>query len=173
VAHDSDRARCGSIGIVHHKKPGTAMFTKSILVTTILCLAVAQSSNDDKAKKDLERMQGAWVLHALEINGKDVPAPKLDGTILIIKKDEYYTKVKDKEQLGFRLKLDPSKNPKAVDMIKTMPGGTEEVIKGIYTFENDTLKFCRGLAASQERPGQFATWPDTNYFVVTWKKQSK
>ena len=72
-----------------------------------------------------------------------------------------------------RLKLDPSKEPKAVDMIKSVPGSADEVIKGIYTFENDTLKICRGLNASQERPNQFATWPDTNYFVVTWKKQAK
>ena len=149
------------------------MFAKSVCLCSLLFLSLAQPSNEEKAKKDLDRMQGTWVLHALEVNGKDVPAPKLDGTILIIKKDEYYTKVKDKEQFGFRLKLDPSKNPKAVDMIKSMPGGAEEVIKGIYTFDGDTLKFCRGLTASQERPNQFATWPDTNYFVVTWKKQGK
>lgn len=112
-------------------------------------------------------------MHALEVNGKDVPQPKLENTILVIKGDDYRTKVKDKEPPGFRLRLDPSKNPKAVDMIKSTPGSPDEVIKGIYTFENDTLKICRGLAASQERPNQFATWPDTNYFVVTWKKQTK
>lgn len=149
------------------------MFTKSFCVGSLLFLALAQPSNEEKAKKDLERMQGTWTLHALEVNGKDVPAPKLEGTILIIKKDDYRTKVKDKEQPGFRLKLDPSKKPKAVDMIKTMPGSPDEVIKGIYTFEGDTLKFCRGLTKEQERPNQFATWPDTNYFVVTWKKQGK
>jgi uncharacterized protein (TIGR03067 family) len=149
------------------------MYLKSLLFGCMLCLALAQPANEEKAKKDLERMQGAWVLHALEVNGKDVPQPKLENTILVIKGDDYRTKVKDKEPPGFRLRLDPSKNPKAVDMIKSTPGSPDEVIKGIYTFENDTLKICRGLAASQERPNQFATWPDTNYFVVTWKKQTK
>ena len=149
------------------------MFTKSCLFTSLLVLVFAQPAAEEQAKKDLERIQGTWIMQALEINGKDVPVDRLDGAVLIVKGDEYRTKIKDKELPGFRLKLDPSKDPKAVDMIKSMPGGGEEVIKGIYTFENDTLKICRGLTADQERPKQFATWPDTSYFVVTWKKQGK
>jgi hypothetical protein len=45
------------------------------------------------------------------------------------------------------------------------------VIKGIYKIEKDTFQLCRGLTPEQERPQQFATWPNTSYFVVTWKKQ--
>ncbi len=149
------------------------MATKSLLFCALLSLALAQPANEERAKKDLERMQGTWTMQALEVNGKDVGAKRIQDTFLIVKKDDYRTKVKDQEQPGFRLVLDPSKEPKAVDMIKAMPGGTEEVYKGIYIFENDTLKICRGLTAGKERPNQFATWPDTNAFVVTWKKQVK
>jgi uncharacterized protein (TIGR03067 family) len=146
---------------------------KSFWLCPVLCLAVAQTSTQEKAAKDLERMQGTWTMQALEINGKGVPLEKLQDTMLIVKGDEYRTKIKDKELFGFRLKLDPSKDPKAVDMIQVQPDGTRKVIKGIYTFENDTFKMCRGLTPEQERPNQFATWPDTNYFVVTWKKEQK
>jgi uncharacterized protein (TIGR03067 family) len=149
------------------------MLTKSLWNISLLCLTVLQPAGADHAKKDLERMQGTWEMHALEINGKDVPVNKLEGTLLIIKGDEYRTKVKDKLLVGFQLKLDPSKEPKAVDMTQKQPDGSEKVIKGIYTFENDLFKMCRGLDASQERPNQFATWPNTSYFVVTWKKQVK
>jgi len=147
------------------------MFLKPLWLGPLFCLALAQGSAQEKANKDLERMQGTWTMKALEVNGKDVAEDKLQDTILIIKGDEYRTKVKDKEPLGFRLKLDPSKDPNAVDMIQIQPDGVEKVIKGIYTFENGMLKICRGLTPEQERPNQFATWPDTNYFVVTWKKQ--
>lgn len=149
------------------------MFLKSLWLAPLFCLALAQPSTRDKAKKDLERMQGTWTMQALEVNGKDVTAEKLQDTILIIKGDEYRTKIKGKEPLGFRLKLDPSKDPKAVEMIQIQPDGVEIAIKGIYTFENDSFKICRGLTPAQERPNQFATWPDTNYFVVTWKRQAK
>jgi hypothetical protein len=45
------------------------------------------------------------------------------------------------------------------------------VYKGIYVFENGVFKMCRGANPDQRRPNQFATWPDTGYFVVTWKKK--
>ena len=147
------------------------MFAKSLYLYPLLCFVFAQPSNDEKAKKDLERLQGTWTMQALEINGKDVPPQQFQDTLLIVKGDDYSTKVKDRMPPGFRLKLDPSKNPPAVDMIQKMPDGSETVIKGIYKIENDTFKLCRGLTAKQERPNQFATWPDTNYFVVTWKKK--
>jgi uncharacterized protein (TIGR03067 family) len=149
------------------------MLMKSLWSVALLYLALAQPAGDDKAKKDLERMQGTWEMHALEINGKEVPPQQRDGTILIVKGSEYRTKIKNKDLPGFQLKLDPSKNPKELDMIQKQADGSEKVIKGIYTFENDHFKMCRGLDASHERPTQFATWPDTGYFVVTWKKQSE
>ena len=147
------------------------MFTKSLWVCPLVVFAMAQPANDEKAKKDLERMQGTWTMHALEVDGKTVPDAKLQNTFLTVKGDEYRTKVKDMEPPGLRLKLDPSKDPKTVDMIQKQGDGSEKVIKGIYTFENDTLKICRGLTPEQERPNQFATWPNTSYFVVTWKKK--
>ncbi|MBI1831610.1 MAG: TIGR03067 domain-containing protein [Planctomycetes bacterium] len=149
------------------------MLSTTLVRAALFCLAWTPSTNADQAKNDLDRMQGTWIMHALEINGKEVGPQQLQNTVLTIKGDAYTTKVKDKEIPGVRLKLDPSKNPKAVDIIKTTPGGGEEVIKGIYTVESDVLKICRGLSADQDRPNQFATWPNTNYFVVTWKKQPK
>ena len=147
------------------------MFMKTLWLSPILLLALAQPAAEEKAKKDLERMQGVWTMQALEINGKDVN--KIDDTVLTVKKDEYKTTVKGKEQGGFRIVLDATKEPRWIDMIKKEPDGTEQVYKGIYTFENGLFKMCRGAVSQQERPNQFATWPDTGYFVVTWKKQVK
>src|ERR1035441_1690916 len=95
------------------KKGVRPMLTKISWLCPLLCLALAQPSTEEKAKKDLQRMQGSWTMQALEINGKDVPIDKLQGTVLIIKGDAYGTKIKDKELFGFRIKLDPSKDPKA------------------------------------------------------------
>lgn len=146
------------------------MWIKSVLLCPVLCLAIAQPSNDDKAKKDLEHMQGKWAMHALEINGKEVPPRQIAETFLDVKGDVYRTTVKSKEHPGLRIKLDASKEPRAIDMILT-EGGAEKVYKGIYTVEKDQFKICRGGSPEQERPAQFATWPDTNYFVVTWKRK--
>src|SRR4051794_33041677 len=147
------------------------MIAKSLWFVPLACVLLTPPTNEDKAKKDLDKMQGTWTMQALEINGKDVPATNIGDTQLIVKADDYHTKVKGKDVTGFRIKLDPSKEPKEIDMIKKEPDGTEKVYKGIYIFEKDVLKICRGATAEQSRPNQFATWPDTGYFVVTWKKK--
>jgi uncharacterized protein (TIGR03067 family) len=147
------------------------MIAKSLWLAPLVCVLLAQPANDDKAKKDLDKMQGTWTMQALEVDGKDLPADKLGDTQLIVKADDYHTRVKGKDLAGFRIKLDPSKDPKEIDMIKKEADGTETVFKGIYVFENGVFKMCRGLNADQRRPNQFATWPDTGYFVVTWKKK--
>src|SRR5436305_1267548 len=98
------------------------MLSKCLYVLPLLTLAYGQPGGEDKAKKDLEFMQGSWVMQALEINGKEVPPQQLQDTTLTVKGDEYRTKVKDKSIFGFRLKLDPTQDPKAVDMILSRPG---------------------------------------------------
>ena len=138
-----------------------------------LVLVLFQPGTDGKAQDDLKAMQGTWEMHALEINGKVVPPAQFQGTLLIVKGDEYRTQVKGKLLTGFRMKLDPSKRPAWMDMIQSVPGQADATIKAIYKLETDTLTLARGLAPDQERPNQFATWPDTNYFVVTWKRQGK
>jgi uncharacterized protein (TIGR03067 family) len=148
------------------------MWTKSALLCPLICLALTYPTQDDKAKKDLAQMQGKWTMHALEINGKDVPPKQIADTFLSVKDNIYRTIVKGKEQFGFRIKLDPSKDPRAIDMILN-EGGVEKVYKGIYKLENDSFVMCRGGSPEQERPNQFATWPNTNNFVVTWKRVGK
>jgi uncharacterized protein (TIGR03067 family) len=143
------------------------MLIKSLWLCPLLLLTFTQDAAE-KAKADLKKMQGEWVMETLEINGKSVS--KIQESFLIVKDDEYKTRVKKSEPPGFKLKLDPSKDPKHVDMIRD-EGGFQKVYKGIYTFEKGSLKICRGISPEQERPTVFATWPDTGYFVVTWKKK--
>ena len=131
-------------------------------------LAFAQ---DDAAKKDLRALQGEWVMAALEVNGTDVPANKLEGTVLTIKDDRYIVKVKDKQTTTAAIELNPKKNPKELNMTPQDGDKKDMLLKAIYRIDGDTFKMARGLNPEQERPNQFATWPGTNYFVVTWKKK--
>jgi uncharacterized protein (TIGR03067 family) len=144
------------------------MFSRLALLPPLLALVLSQP--DDPAGRDLKAMQGTWVMASLEVNGKDVPAEKLVGTVLTVKGDVYSVKVKDRTT-DCRMRLDPKRKPREVDMIFAEPGGGEKVLKGIYKIDADTITFARGLNANQERPGQFATWPDTTYFVVTWRRK--
>jgi uncharacterized protein (TIGR03067 family) len=143
--------------------------TRIAIGLLVMLLAGAQTPQEDAVKKDLKGFQGTWVIAALEVNGKEVAVDKLEGTSVTVKGDRYTVKIKDKV-FPMRIKLDPSKDPREIDMIPTEGDKKDQVHRGIYKLENDTFKICRGLNPDQDRPNQFATWPNTNYFVVTWKR---
>lgn len=134
------------------------------------CLPLA--GFQDAAAEDLKKLQGSWELAALEVNGQDVPLEKLKGTTLTVKDFLYTVKIKD-QVLENRIELDPSKSPKNLDLIPLEGANKDKIHKGIYKIDGDTFMMARGLAPEQDRPEQFATWPNTNYFVVTWKRLPK
>ena len=145
------------------------MKTKLLLVLTIaLCVAADKPKVD--AKKELKLLQGTWEMIGLEVNGETVPEKKLKGTTLVIKDDKYTVKVKDTSH-ETTIKIDPTKDPKAIDMY--FPNGTElpKLSKGVYELDGDTLKICRHQMPGEDRPTQIGSWPNTNLFVVTWKRK--
>jgi uncharacterized protein (TIGR03067 family) len=144
------------------------------VLATALTLAVAADKPKEKeqAKKDLEKLQGTWVMAELEVNGALVPPEKIKGTTLVIKGDKYIVKVKDQtHQTTF--KLDPSQKPRAIDMyFPAGPDSAPKLSKGVYELDGDTFKLCRHQMPGQDRPTQLGSWPNTNLFVVTWNRQA-
>jgi uncharacterized protein (TIGR03067 family) len=74
---------------------------------------------DDAAKKDQEKLQGTWETVAMELNGRDVFADGIrlkfsfKGDKITVDGDEEIKK----DYGAFSYKLDPSKTPKAIDMV--------------------------------------------------------
>jgi uncharacterized protein (TIGR03067 family) len=144
---------------------------RRMLVALGVVLFASVARAEDAARKDLEALQGEWVMAALEIDGKQVPEEKIRGTTLTVKGDRYTVKVKDNSH-EVTFKLDPSQKPKAIDMF--LPNGTDAPKRspGIYKIDGDTFQLCRAQAAEQERPRDFGTWPNTGVFLVTWKRKA-
>jgi uncharacterized protein (TIGR03067 family) len=149
------------------------MFTKYAFGPLLALLLVGSALQDDADKIDLKQLQGKWTLAALEVNGKDVPVQRLDGTKLTIKGNDYTIELKNKTVIVCKLKLDPSTDPKHLDMTFLEGENKDKVHKAIYRIDGDKFQLCRGLTPDKERPNQFATWPDTNYFLATWKRVDK
>lgn len=124
-----------------------------------------------EAAKDLKKIQGEWIISAMEVNGSNVAPARLEGTVLTIKDDRYIVKRKD-ETTTCKITLDPAKDPKEIDMLFLDGDNKDRTLKGIYKIvDADTFQMVRGLGPEQNRPRDFATWPDTNYFLITWKKK--
>src|SRR6266852_5147521 len=140
-----------------------------VVLTAAIAAMWCLPSQDDTVKKELAALQGTWTLVSMEVDGKPVDAERLKSTTLTIK-DSKYSLLARKQLHEVELILDPSKNPKEVDM-KFLDGPNKDRVgRGIYQRDGKTLKICRGLDPQQERPKDFKTEGKINYFVMVWEK---
>lgn len=123
--------------------------------------------------KALAQLDGKWTLVAEERNGRATPAKEVEGRrmALLISGDALVVRAPGAEQDRFRIEIDPSDSPRAVDLyvrgyerVGVREGKVvremvdEELLsrRGIYSLEDDTLKICL-VEAVQSRPTAFRT----------------
>src|SRR5687768_1154924 len=124
--------------VLFPRRKDPAMFRTALLLGTLW--AAGASAQDDKAKKDLEALQGTWEVEALEYNGKDVAGRYKFS--FVFKGDVGTVEGNDavkKEYAKVSIKLDPATTPPCIDM--TILGGIQKdaVIEGIYRLQGDEL----------------------------------
>lgn len=150
-------------------------YGRSFLGIVAVVLAVvlptrSQQPDTNAAQAEAKKLRGYWTMTALEIDGKAVEEARLQGTTLEIRGDKYIVTTGRKPR-EVRFVLDPTKNPKEIDLLFPDPPNADQVHRGIYRVEEDTLQVCKAQAASQPRPTEFKTKPSSGVFIVTWKRQ--
>lgn len=133
----------------------------------LVVLLVTSASGQD-AKKDLDQLQGEWMMHSREANGK--PSTNTNWK-LTIKGDQWTVTRPDGGTAAIQatIKLDPAKNPKEIDLMYKRGVSSP----GIYKLEGDTLTLCRpGPSMNAERAKEFKTTGSPNEIIV-WKRTVK
>jgi uncharacterized protein (TIGR03067 family) len=135
----------------------------------------------DYAQRDLNNMQGTWVMVAAEREGEKLPDGEVKTTKVVIKGNSI-TVIKGKN--GQRsheekalLTLKPSTKPKAFDLRPGDKGDKrdneeEKPIPGIYELDGNNLKMCWAREGA-ERPREFATKPNSDTSLFILKRQKK
>lgn len=133
---------------------------RTIALSVFLVLVPVVSAQD--AKDELKKLEGAWKVSSAEIDGKAFDAKQFGMDSLRISDGKLAFFEGAKEIRSFTSTVDPSKKPKAMDLVKdkeSMP------LPCIYALNGDELKICmpllpkKGSGAPVEikRPASFDT----------------
>ncbi|MCH7725039.1 MAG: TIGR03067 domain-containing protein [Planctomycetes bacterium] len=136
-----------------------------ILAVSFLCGTA--NAEADAAKEDLASLQGGWQLISLRVDGKALPKEEVKKTKLTFKGNKASHPGRNGKIEEGTFKLDPSKRPKAIDMISG--GDKGKPLLGIYSIDGDSLKLCVAKLGV-ERPTEFKAGKDVVFMVLKREK---
>jgi uncharacterized protein (TIGR03067 family) len=135
------------------------------LLAAGLVLTAAPTRND--VNEEIERFQGSWRVVSGMYGGE--AGADAGAYTVVFEKDSFVVRRGDEVILKGRFRPDPSRTPKAIDMVVTDEDGEEEV-HGIYAL-GEGLKWCTSGPGDKSRPAEFAAERGSGNLLLTLKKE--
>jgi uncharacterized protein (TIGR03067 family) len=136
----------------------------------VTCLLIGSlASADDAAKKDLEKLQGNWVMQSSERDGKKLAEDRVKAFTRAIKGNDYKVTFETDEgagELGGTFALDTSHDPKWIDAKMKDGAMAGKTMLGIFKLEGDRQTVCFA-EAGRDRPKAFDSKQGT---LTVWKR---
>jgi uncharacterized protein (TIGR03067 family) len=144
--------------------------TFRLCMALALVLSISSVAWCDDAK-DEDAIQGTWLASTAEFGGQKFP-DEVRKSIKLVIKDGKYTVTVGREPDKGTSKMDPSANPKAMDITGTEGPNKGKTMLAIYELKGDTLRVCYDVSG-KKRPTEFKTAADTQLFLVTYKREKR
>jgi uncharacterized protein (TIGR03067 family) len=145
---------------------------RSVLCLAVLvaCVPLAMAAEEDDLKKELAKFQGTWEATAVTDAGQKSPAENAAAIRIIFKGDEYTQLIQGQEVEKGKLKIDPSKNPKTIDL--DIQSGESKGLKqfGLYAFEGEKQIVCLAQPGVEKRPGKLESTAANEALLFVLKK---
>jgi len=125
-------------------------------------------STKKQAKRDIDNLQGAWHVTALELDGNKMPESMLGGSQITVKGSKFDTVSMGAAYSG-ALTLDETANPNTFDLKFTDGPEKGNTNLGIYKLSGDTWTLCLATRG-KIRPKTFATAPGTGIALETLRR---
>ena len=123
------------------------------------------------ADQEMKKLNGTWIIVSSEMYGQKLPAEVFAGFELILNDASYTLLNKGKADVG-KCRIDPSKNPKELDITGVEGPNKGKTMLCIYELKADTLTVCYDMAG-KKRPTEFKTPPtkDNRVFLAVYKRK--
>jgi uncharacterized protein (TIGR03067 family) len=136
------------------------------LAIGVALLVAADTRADDDAK-----LQGTWRMVRGERDGKPVPPDAVRTATLTMEGNMHTVRVGEDSYIGTQ-KLDPSTQPKSIDVTDSEGRFKGQTLKGIYRVEGDELTVCFAKPGEQ-RPTKFTTRSGTGSLMDVWRREKR
>ena len=119
-------------------------------------------------EEELKRFEGTWRYETTVVEGLVLPDGHLKDARLILQGDRFEMTDPMANYRG-TFTVDPTSNPKTIEVRFTEGPEAGKTSKGIYELEGDTYKVCIGLAG-RERPKVFASEPGSGHALQVLRR---
>jgi uncharacterized protein (TIGR03067 family) len=134
-----------------------------------LVLLLGADSADDTVEKDLEKFQGVWIVESMELNGKPLSEERGKKIKLTIKGENFTFETGTDSHEGL-YKIDPTKDPKELNIVITRGGEKGKVYLVIYKFEDGKMIQCM-RQDNKSRPRTFTGAAGSGCDFEIWQRQ--
>lgn len=117
---------------------------------------------------DLDKLQGAWEVTSLEVDGEKLPATAISGSRIVISGNKFTSTGMGAAYEG-RVELQRSKKTKAFDLLFTAGPERGNRNLGIYKLDGERWTICLATRGS-ERPQKFASTPGSGIALETLRR---
>ena len=127
------------------------------------------------ARQELEKLQGRWLATSLQVRGRNATAADLESLQFTLEFEGATLKFGPATALKqAQIRLDPSRNPKAIDLNVKDESGKNYVLLAIYKLDGDSLTLC--LTSDPDRvarPSEFHTDGESGTTLIVLRRASK
>lgn len=150
----------------------------SFILVAGLLIAADAPKEEDAAKKEMERLQGTWVVESLKGLGESWNEAKDNVAFIFASEKLMIEDKKAKKKFKFIYRLNPTKRPHEIDLLEEKePDLKTYILRGIYRWNGDKLTLCLssflGIDVNPRdfpRPKEFES---DKAFLITLKREKR
>lgn len=143
-----------------------------VLLALVPVLLLAAEGAHKPTKEELKKLQGKWLLVSGEKEGEKVAQEHVEKSYIVWKgqRATVHTPHQTQEIILAEVVIDPSKNPKLIDWVRSTGPWKGKKMEGIYEFlGKDEFRVCFAVPG-KERPKEFSTKPGSGHILHQWKR---
>ena len=137
------------------------------LLATSFC--TAGIVGDDAAKNELKRHQGTWIATSSTFDGLKAPDEIARSIQRIVTENHVVWERQGRRFAGTTIELDPTRDPKNIDVIPDGGRNRGERVLGIYKLDGERLTICMARAG-QPRPREFKAEKGSGWTLQTFER---